>query len=167
LTTNHMTFISLVLINKTTKTSDDRLYAVLTIDPNWSTFHSGDRVTFICDINEGKDTDWEYEIKKNGEQFLRSNPYKSFTFLPIQIDHSGEYQCCGLRKSSGDTKCSDTVSLTVTGESKWIFNLTALGTATDTPHYFTVRNNTGQFCCHVFIICCDDYCISAALRCQR
>ncbi|XP_014330595.2 B-cell receptor CD22-like isoform X6 [Xiphophorus maculatus] len=92
--------------------------AVLTIDPNWSTFHSGDRVTFICDINEGKDTDWEYEIKKNGEQFLRSNPYKSFTFLPIQIDHSGEYQCCGLRKSSGDTKCSDTVSLTVTDPSE-------------------------------------------------
>uniref|UniRef100_A0A3B5R6Z0 Ig-like domain-containing protein n=1 Tax=Xiphophorus maculatus TaxID=8083 RepID=A0A3B5R6Z0_XIPMA len=107
--------------------SETKWNAVLTIDPNWSTFHSGDRVTFICDINEGKDTDWEYEIKKNGEQFLRSNPYKSFTFLPIQIDHSGEYQCCGLRKSSGDTKCSDTVSLTVTGESKWIFNLTALG----------------------------------------
>ncbi|XP_032438582.1 uncharacterized protein LOC116732479 isoform X2 [Xiphophorus hellerii] len=92
--------------------------AVLTIDPNWSTFHPGDRVTFICDMNEGKDTDWEYEIKKNGEQFLRSNPYKSFTLLPIQIDHSDEYQCCGLRKSSGDTKCSDTVSLTVTAQPK-------------------------------------------------
>ncbi|XP_023202551.1 leukocyte immunoglobulin-like receptor subfamily A member 6 isoform X1 [Xiphophorus maculatus] len=92
--------------------------AILTIDPNWSTFHPGESVTFICDMNEGKDTDWEYEIKKNGEQFLRSNPYKSFTLLPIQIDHSDEYQCCGLRKSSGDTKCSDTVSLTVTAQPK-------------------------------------------------
>lgn len=98
------------------------LGAFLTIDPNWSTFHSGESVTFICDMNEGKDTNWEYEIKKNGEQFLHSNPHKSFTLLPIQIDHSGEYQCCGHRKSSGDTKCSDTVSLTVTGESNWSYS---------------------------------------------
>uniref|UniRef100_A0A3B5QAH1 Ig-like domain-containing protein n=1 Tax=Xiphophorus maculatus TaxID=8083 RepID=A0A3B5QAH1_XIPMA len=90
--------------------------AILTIDPNWSTFHPGERVTFICDMNEGKDTDWEYEIKRNREQILHSNPHKSFTLLPIQIDHGGEYQCCGHRKSSDDTKCSDTVSLTVTAQ---------------------------------------------------
>ncbi|XP_023202548.1 uncharacterized protein LOC111611124 isoform X2 [Xiphophorus maculatus] len=92
------------------------LGAILTIDPNWSTFHPGERVTFICDMNEGKDTDWEYEIKRNREQILHSNPHKSFTLLPIQIDHGGEYQCCGHRKSSDDTKCSDTVSLTVTAQ---------------------------------------------------
>ncbi|XP_016532659.1 uncharacterized protein LOC107837522 [Poecilia formosa] len=28
--------------------------AVLTIDPNWSTFHPGESVTFICDMNEAQ-----------------------------------------------------------------------------------------------------------------
>uniref|UniRef100_A0A3P9N0P6 Ig-like domain-containing protein n=1 Tax=Poecilia reticulata TaxID=8081 RepID=A0A3P9N0P6_POERE len=93
------------------------LVAVLTIDPNWLTFYDGERVTFTCDMNEGNNTDWEYEIRRNGEQFIQSYPHKSYTLQPIQTDQSGEYQCCGVRKSSSDTKCSGTVSLTVTGDS--------------------------------------------------
>uniref|UniRef100_A0A096M5R3 Ig-like domain-containing protein n=1 Tax=Poecilia formosa TaxID=48698 RepID=A0A096M5R3_POEFO len=88
--------------------------ANLTIDPNWSTFHPGESVTFTCDMNEGKDTDWEYEIRRNGEQFIQSDQHKSYTLQPIQIDHSGEYQCSGVRKSFSLTKCSGTVSLNVT-----------------------------------------------------
>uniref|UniRef100_A0A3P9N0P7 Ig-like domain-containing protein n=1 Tax=Poecilia reticulata TaxID=8081 RepID=A0A3P9N0P7_POERE len=94
------------------------LVAVLTIDPNWLTFYDGERVTFTCDMNEGNNTDWEYEIRRNGEQFIQSYPHKSYTLQPIQTDQSGEYQCCGVRKSSSDTKCSGTVSLTVTVQPK-------------------------------------------------
>uniref|UniRef100_A0A096LPM5 Ig-like domain-containing protein n=1 Tax=Poecilia formosa TaxID=48698 RepID=A0A096LPM5_POEFO len=92
--------------------------ANLTIDPNWSTFHPGESVTFTCDMNEGKDTDWEYEIRRNGEQFIQSDQHKSYTLQPIQIDHSGEYQCSGVRKSFSLTKCSGTVSLNVTAQPK-------------------------------------------------
>uniref|UniRef100_A0A096MG07 Ig-like domain-containing protein n=1 Tax=Poecilia formosa TaxID=48698 RepID=A0A096MG07_POEFO len=88
--------------------------AVLTIDPNWSTFHPGESVTFICDMNEGKNTDWEYKIRRNGEQFMQSGQHKSYTLQPIKTAHSGEYQCCGVRKRISLTKCSGTVSLTVT-----------------------------------------------------
>ncbi|XP_043953580.1 Fc receptor-like protein 5 [Gambusia affinis] len=91
---------------------------VLIIDPNWSTFYPGESVTFICHMSEREETDWQYELRRNGEQVLQFNPHKSYTLQCIQIDQSGEYQCCGLRKSSGDTDCSDTVSLTVTAQPK-------------------------------------------------
>uniref|UniRef100_A0A3B3X7Q5 Ig-like domain-containing protein n=1 Tax=Poecilia mexicana TaxID=48701 RepID=A0A3B3X7Q5_9TELE len=94
------------------------LGANLTIDPNWSTFHPGESVTFTCDMNEGKATDWEYEIRRNGEQFIQSDQHKSYMLQPIQIDHSGEYQCCGVRKRFSLTKCSGTVSLNVTAQPK-------------------------------------------------
>ncbi|XP_017164003.1 uncharacterized protein LOC103476161 [Poecilia reticulata] len=96
--------------------------ANLTIDPNWSTFYAGESVTFVCDMNEGKDSDWEYEIRRNGEQFLQSDQHKSYTLQPIQTDHSGEYHCCGVKKSSTDTKCSGTVSLNVTAQPKATLN---------------------------------------------
>ncbi|XP_043954075.1 Fc receptor-like protein 5 isoform X2 [Gambusia affinis] len=92
--------------------------ANLIIDPNWSTFHPEESVTFICDMSEGEETDWQYEIRRNGEQVLQYNPHKSYTLPGIQIGQSGEYQCCGLRKSSDDTDCSDTVSVTVTAQPK-------------------------------------------------
>ncbi|XP_043953129.1 uncharacterized protein LOC122820031 isoform X1 [Gambusia affinis] len=92
--------------------------ANLIIDPNWSTFHPEESVTFICDMSEGEETDWQYEIRRNEKQFIPFNPHKSYTLQGIQIDQSGEYQCCGLRKTSDDTDCSDTVSLTVTAQPK-------------------------------------------------
>ncbi|XP_039455867.1 uncharacterized protein LOC120433567 [Oreochromis aureus] len=39
--------------------------AVLTIEPNWSSFFIGESVTFKCDMNEGEDTDWHYQINKD------------------------------------------------------------------------------------------------------
>ncbi|KAI9522177.1 hypothetical protein NQZ68_038813 [Dissostichus eleginoides] len=36
--------------------------AVLTFEPNWTAFFSGESVTFKCDITGGKDRDWFYSI---------------------------------------------------------------------------------------------------------
>ncbi|MEQ2311040.1 hypothetical protein AMECASPLE_015509, partial [Ameca splendens] len=85
--------------------------AVLTIEPNRSTFYSGESVTFICDMNEGEETDWSYQINMNGQEFIPYNSYKSY-----RLEHlyeSGEYHCCGLRRSSDEPKCSKTLSVTV------------------------------------------------------
>ncbi|XP_038134675.1 B-cell receptor CD22-like [Cyprinodon tularosa] len=89
--------------------------AVLTIQPNWSTFYSGESVTFICDMNEGAETDWYYSIIWNRRPFVRYTSHKSST-LRLQTSRSGEYKCCGSRISSHQTKCSDTISITVSAD---------------------------------------------------
>ncbi|KAL4007098.1 chymotrypsin [Sarotherodon galilaeus] len=87
--------------------------AVLTIEPNWSSFFIGEFVTFKCDMNEGKDTDWEYKTNKDGGEFIPYNTYKEYKLSLTSTDYSGKYQCSGHRKSSHDTKISNTVSITV------------------------------------------------------
>ncbi|CAI5682898.1 unnamed protein product [Oreochromis niloticus] len=87
--------------------------AVLTIEPSWSSFFIGEFVTFKCDMKERKDTDWYYQIKKDGREFLAYRANKDSKLEIISTHDSGEYQCCGRRKSSNDTKNSNTVSITV------------------------------------------------------
>ncbi|XP_030581352.1 Fc receptor-like protein 5 [Archocentrus centrarchus] len=86
--------------------------AVLTIEPNWSSFFIGEFVTFMCDMNEGADTDWEYKLNKDGQEFVLYNTHKDYRLPIIYSDYSGEYQCSGRRKSSNYTKSSNTVSVT-------------------------------------------------------
>ncbi|MEQ2311039.1 hypothetical protein AMECASPLE_015508 [Ameca splendens] len=85
---------------------------VLTIDPNWSTFYTGESVTFRCDMNKGKDNDWEYQIR-NVQQQVIYNSDKTFILEYLHTGHSGEYQCCGRSRESHSIKCSKTVLITV------------------------------------------------------
>ncbi|CAI5682909.1 unnamed protein product [Oreochromis niloticus] len=87
--------------------------AVLTIEPSWSSFFIGEFVTFICDMNEGEDTDWYYRVNKDGRAFIPYNTYKDYRLEIKYSSHSGEYQCSGRRKGSSYTKNSNTVSVTV------------------------------------------------------
>uniref|UniRef100_A0AAZ1XQH5 Ig-like domain-containing protein n=1 Tax=Oreochromis aureus TaxID=47969 RepID=A0AAZ1XQH5_OREAU len=88
--------------------------AVLTTVPSWSSlFFIGEFVTFKCDMNEGKDTDWEYKINKDGQDFFSYRINKDFKLKMSSTGDSGEYQCFGLRMSSRDTKKSNTLSISV------------------------------------------------------
>ncbi|XP_025761524.1 uncharacterized protein LOC112846281 [Oreochromis niloticus] len=88
--------------------------AVLTIEPSWSSlFFIGEFVTFKCDMNEGKDTDWKYKINKDGQDFFSYRINKDYKLKMTSTGDSGEYQCFGLRMSSRDTKKSNTVSISV------------------------------------------------------
>uniref|UniRef100_A0AAZ1XRU4 Ig-like domain-containing protein n=1 Tax=Oreochromis aureus TaxID=47969 RepID=A0AAZ1XRU4_OREAU len=87
--------------------------AVLTIEPSWSSFFIGEFVTFKCDMNEGKDTDWWYRISRDGREFLSYRENKDSKLEIIYADYSGEYQCTGEKKISRVTKNSNTVSVTV------------------------------------------------------
>ncbi|KAF1380756.1 hypothetical protein PFLUV_G00167290 [Perca fluviatilis] len=87
--------------------------AVLTIEPNWSTFFTEESVTFICDMREGEDTDWQYSFLMDGRVFV-SNSNKRYTLEPLVIGYSGEYQCFGDHKISPPfRKESNKFSLTV------------------------------------------------------
>ncbi|CAI5689893.1 unnamed protein product [Oreochromis niloticus] len=87
--------------------------AVLTLEPNWSSFVIQEFVTFKCDMNEGEDTDWEYKINKDGREFSPYNTHKDYRLEIRSKGDSGEYQCSGRKKSSHDTRNSNTVSITV------------------------------------------------------
>lgn len=90
---------------------------MLTIEPNWSAFFTGESVTLMCDMQEGEDTDWHYTILKEGQQFLPYNTNKSYKIHPLTTGHSGEYQCLGYHKTfTYFTKKSNKVSLTVSGK---------------------------------------------------
>ncbi|CAI5671795.1 unnamed protein product [Oreochromis niloticus] len=87
--------------------------AVLTIEPNWSSFFIGEFIVFKCDMNEGKDTDWNYKFNKDGRDFISYSDYKEHGLSFTSTGDSGEYQCVGEMKISRDTKNSNTVSVTV------------------------------------------------------
>uniref|UniRef100_I3JLX0 Ig-like domain-containing protein n=1 Tax=Oreochromis niloticus TaxID=8128 RepID=I3JLX0_ORENI len=87
--------------------------AVLTIEPSWSSFFMGEFVTFKCDMNEGKDTDWEYKQIRDGRELIGYNTIQEYTLEIKYSSHSGEYQCSGRKKGSSYTKISNTVSITV------------------------------------------------------
>uniref|UniRef100_A0A3Q1HJE2 Ig-like domain-containing protein n=1 Tax=Anabas testudineus TaxID=64144 RepID=A0A3Q1HJE2_ANATE len=65
----------------------------------------------MCDMKEGKDTDWEYKINKDGREFVPYN--SSYTIETLSTVSSGQYQCSGHHKSSNDTTTSNITSLTV------------------------------------------------------
>ncbi|XP_038581899.1 uncharacterized protein LOC119908253 [Micropterus salmoides] len=91
--------------------------SLLTIEPNWSPLFTGESVTFICDMREGKDTDWYYRMNKDGREFLHYNTNKNYTLQPLDTGHSGEYQCFGsLKVSTYLPKESNKVSLTVSAQ---------------------------------------------------
>ncbi|XP_045919816.1 Fc receptor-like protein 5 isoform X3 [Micropterus dolomieu] len=91
--------------------------SLLIIEPNWSTLFTGESVTFICDMREGKDTDWYYRMNKDGRECLHNNTNKNYTLQPLDTDHSGEYQCFGHHKvSTYLIKESNKVYLTVSAQ---------------------------------------------------
>ncbi|XP_032438600.1 basement membrane-specific heparan sulfate proteoglycan core protein-like [Xiphophorus hellerii] len=58
-------------------------------------------------MNKGEDSDWEYKLSRNNKSYLSYIPHKSSTLFL----HSGEYQCCRRRRSSNQTNCSNTVTV--------------------------------------------------------
>ncbi|XP_033182443.1 basement membrane-specific heparan sulfate proteoglycan core protein-like [Anabas testudineus] len=92
--------------------------AVLTLEPNWSSFFTGESVTFICDMKEGKDTEWEYRWNKDGGEFVQYNSHKRFTLHRLSTVSRGQYQCSGFHSSSNHIKTSNIISLTVSDKPK-------------------------------------------------
>ncbi|XP_068163908.1 Fc receptor-like protein 3 isoform X2 [Antennarius striatus] len=84
---------------------------VLSIEPNWSTFFTGESVSFVCDMREGADTNWYYKILKNN--YLEHDK-KTYRLGPLATSDTGNFHCRGDNKRSYSRKESNKVSLTVT-----------------------------------------------------
>ncbi|XP_033989666.1 uncharacterized protein LOC117485227 isoform X2 [Trematomus bernacchii] len=85
--------------------------AVLTIEPNWTTFFTGESVTFKCDITGDKDSDWFYSIYRNDQEWPFYNKHESYELHYLTRGYSGAYQCCFDQKCS--TKESNKIYLNV------------------------------------------------------
>ncbi|KAJ4946649.1 hypothetical protein JOQ06_024312 [Pogonophryne albipinna] len=57
--------------------------AVLTIEPNWTTFFIGESVTFKCDITGDKDSDWFYSIYWNDQEWKGSTKKSNTIYLNV------------------------------------------------------------------------------------
>ncbi|XP_039466283.1 Fc receptor-like protein 5 isoform X1 [Oreochromis aureus] len=86
--------------------------AVLTVEPS-STIFIGETVSFKCEVKEGEHTDWEYKIIMDGREIFNSNTNKGLRLKVASTPQSGKYSCSAHRKSSQNTKNSNTVSVTV------------------------------------------------------
>uniref|UniRef100_H2MYX9 Ig-like domain-containing protein n=1 Tax=Oryzias latipes TaxID=8090 RepID=H2MYX9_ORYLA len=89
--------------------------AVLTFEPKWSTFFVGESLTFKCDMEEGRTDDWKYTLKRSDWTPYSDVTQQDFQLYPLNNSHSGDYQCCGLKNGSDYTKCSNRVSIRVSG----------------------------------------------------
>uniref|UniRef100_A0A674C993 Ig-like domain-containing protein n=1 Tax=Salmo trutta TaxID=8032 RepID=A0A674C993_SALTR len=90
-----------------------RAKAVLTIHPKSSQIFSGESVTFRCNIQRGKVTDWEYTWRKDDvDSISRKHEYE---ISEVNISDNGDYRCLGTHiDQKKHSKSSDAVSLTVT-----------------------------------------------------
>uniref|UniRef100_A0AAX7UQM3 Ig-like domain-containing protein n=1 Tax=Astatotilapia calliptera TaxID=8154 RepID=A0AAX7UQM3_ASTCA len=90
--------------------------AVLTVEPSSTIFFIGEMVSFKCVVKEGKHTDWEYKVMKDGREILNSNTNKGLSLKLASTVQSGKYRCSAHRTTSQKTKTSNIVSVTVTAD---------------------------------------------------
>uniref|UniRef100_A0AAQ4NSF2 Ig-like domain-containing protein n=1 Tax=Gasterosteus aculeatus aculeatus TaxID=481459 RepID=A0AAQ4NSF2_GASAC len=91
------------------------LNALLHIEPNWSLLFTGEKVSFICDLREGNDTDWNYSFSRNDHLFTTNRTVNRYKSSSLTRGDSGEYQCVADHKIRPVTRESNKVSVTVSG----------------------------------------------------
>ncbi|XP_024118127.1 uncharacterized protein LOC112139541 [Oryzias melastigma] len=64
-------------------------------------------------MKEGRAEDWTYTLKRSDWTVSSNGPRQHLVFNRLDKHHIGVYQCCGHRKSSDSTKCSNRVSIHV------------------------------------------------------
>ncbi|XP_047674811.1 immunoglobulin superfamily member 1-like [Tachysurus fulvidraco] len=91
----------------------------VTINPDTQVF-IGETVTFRCDVEEGRDTEWTYDWFTTVRNTLNPNPTtKEFSTSYVTDSHRGQYTCRGRRTSDSQmSKMSDSVTLSVSGKPK-------------------------------------------------
>ncbi|XP_060776255.1 obscurin-like [Neoarius graeffei] len=89
---------------------------VVIIKPDKEVFR-GERVTFRCEIQRGRDTEWTYSWKRN-DYTLSYRTTQEFSLDSVGNDVSGKYTCSGRRSDSQSSETSDAVTLTVSEKPK-------------------------------------------------
>ncbi|XP_026154312.1 Fc receptor-like protein 5 isoform X2 [Mastacembelus armatus] len=86
--------------------------AVITQRPSWSQIISGEVITLTCEIQDGADTEWEYEWRSNSSE---TRPYSQHWVFTASASSHGNYKCRGKKKMDPytSTAWSHPITLTV------------------------------------------------------
>ncbi|KAI5609391.1 sialoadhesin-like, partial [Silurus asotus] len=91
---------------------------VVIIKPETQVF-SGETVTFGCEIQRGKDTEWNYDWYKDDNTLDPKYTTQEFSISSVPDSSRGKYTCRGRRRSDNQiSKTSDSVTLTVSEKPK-------------------------------------------------
>eukprot|EP00066_Takifugu_rubripes_P028115 XP_011617381.1 PREDICTED: uncharacterized protein LOC105418729 [Takifugu rubripes] len=95
---------------------------VLTVEPDWSTFFTGESVKLMCDMREEKDADWYYAIRKDRQERYPFSTLKTHMVQLQTTNQGGQYACIGFNIQRATAKESNVVSLTVSDSAEWTVN---------------------------------------------
>ncbi|KAI5085946.1 Fc receptor-like protein 5, partial [Silurus meridionalis] len=91
---------------------------VVIIKPDTQVFR-GETVTFRCEIQSEKDTEWTYDWYMNDYTHYTYYTEQELSISPVTESYRGKYTCRGRRHSDNQiSEMSDSVTLTVSGESR-------------------------------------------------
>lgn len=84
----------------------------MTLEPSWPEIYHGDTITLRCEIEDGKDIDWEYNwLIPNSNIPQTRNERK---IKKASRSDSGDYRCMGgVKGSAASTDWSDALTLTL------------------------------------------------------
>ncbi|XP_026154309.1 titin-like [Mastacembelus armatus] len=85
--------------------------AVITQRPSWSQIISGQVITLTCEIQDGADTEWEYEWSSSRSE---TRPYSQHWVFTASASSHGNYKCRGKKKMDPDTSTAWSHPITLT-----------------------------------------------------
>ncbi|XP_060730998.1 immunoglobulin superfamily member 1-like isoform X4 [Tachysurus vachellii] len=90
----------------------------VTINPDTQVF-IGETVTFRCDVQKGRDTEWTYDWFRDSNTLYPYSTTKEFSIRSVTDSHRGQYTCRGRRTSDSQmSQMSDSVTLSVSRKPK-------------------------------------------------
>ncbi|KAK3505770.1 hypothetical protein QTP70_004077 [Hemibagrus guttatus] len=89
----------------------------VTINPDTQVF-IGETVTFRCDVQKGRDTEWTYYWFRDNAAFYSYHTTQEFSIRYITYSHRGKYTCRGRTSDSQMSEMSDPVTLSVSEKPK-------------------------------------------------
>ncbi|KAI5612708.1 sialoadhesin-like, partial [Silurus asotus] len=91
---------------------------VVIIEPDTQVFR-GETVTFRCEIQRGRDTEWRYDWYKDDIALYPKHTTQEFNISSVPDSSRGKYTCRGRRHSDHQiSEMSDSVTLTVSARPK-------------------------------------------------
>lgn len=87
------------------------------MEPDWSTFFTGESVKLMCDMRGGRDEDWYYAMVKDDQDLYPFSRHKTQMVQLLTTNQGGKYSCSGSNVRWSTITVSNVVSLTVSGKS--------------------------------------------------
>ncbi len=79
--------------------------------PDWPEIYKGDTITLTCEIEDGGDTEWEYEWTLPWSNTPQK--HKEYKISYASSSYTGDYRCQGKMRNGQSTEWSEAFRLKV------------------------------------------------------